>query len=249
MENQAFHHFSSSYPRYSGNTDNGNALWFVLIAIGLMGALTMILGRTGSEGAYDDERNAVMASMLQRQSKTIETAVAQLISQGCSINDISFEQTIITSYTNPTTPTDSRCKVFHQAGAGISWYSLPDNAFHGTSPRDRWRYTGANQIKGVGTDCTNSRCSDLVMTAEINATYSGICKKLNELNGISTTTFPTDTDIASGGTARWTGSFAYSASDIIGNEAGGENLIGKKAGCFYDSTDLYYVYYYVLYAQ
>lgn len=238
MQNQGFRKTANS---------KGNALWFVLIAIGLLSALTLTLTRTGGDTAYNDEQAAIMASTMQRQAITIKNGIDELLSRGCSINEINFDQEIVTSYDNTGAPADDRCNLFHTNGLGLNWPVLAGDAFTGSAPRDRWRFTGANRIVGVGTDCANGPCNELLMTAEIGAGYANVCNKLNEAGGITSPPFPEDTDISSSSGVRWVGSFT--GNTLVGDEANGTAMVGKKSACFYDSTDFYYVYYFVLYAQ
>ena len=71
---------------------NGNALWFILLAIALLGLLTAVMTRSSGTdndtGSY--EKNQIAANEILQYAKSIENAVQNLLARGCSENDISF---------------------------------------------------------------------------------------------------------------------------------------------------------------
>src|SRR5262245_7145714 len=115
-------------------SQSGNALWFILIAIVLLGALTMLLTRSGSTSSQSGnvERLRITASQILRYAKGLESAVDQMKTRGVSENEISFQNsTTATNYTNATcTRTD--CKVFDVGGGGQDYKAAPSGANDGS---------------------------------------------------------------------------------------------------------------------
>lgn len=111
--------------------EKGNALWFILIAIGLLGLLTVSLTRSGSStnetGSF--EQNQIAASEILSYAKSIENAVRFLLSKGCSENELSFwrdsdgngVEDASDDYFNNRSPTDRSCHVFEPQGAGMTY--------------------------------------------------------------------------------------------------------------------------------
>ncbi|HOO82886.1 MAG TPA: hypothetical protein PK513_10340, partial [Alphaproteobacteria bacterium] len=73
-------------------TERGNVLWFILIAVALLAALTMVLSRSGStvDQSGDIEQQRVKASQILRTAKSIEAGIQQMRLRGVSENDMSF---------------------------------------------------------------------------------------------------------------------------------------------------------------
>lgn len=224
---------------------NGNALWFVLIAIGLLSALTLTLTRSGGDTAYDEEQAALYASRVLRQAKSVEDAVHTLMARGCSEVEINLDNELVTSYDNTLAPADDRCNVFHANGTGIAWPLMTNIGMSGSAV-DHWKYTGKNQIEGVGTDCAGIQCNELTMILSIQPSAASVCEAINRMLGITPNAFPTDGDISV--TPRWVGVFDASPTGV-GNEAGGEGMIGKRAACFRDANEGHYEFYQVLIAR
>ena len=74
------------------NTQKGNALWFILIAIILLGLLTSMLTRSGGStndtGGYEQAEIGVSEVLSYAQS--IDNAVQALKARGCGENEISL---------------------------------------------------------------------------------------------------------------------------------------------------------------
>lgn len=220
---------------------NGNALWLILIMIALLGFLTAVISR--SSGTVDQagsfEQNRISASKILNTAKSLETAVQQLLNNGCSENEISFENSTVSGYTNAGSPSDERCNVFAAAGAGLS-YQKPltqwlDKAQSAQSGYQEWVFTAGNYIVGVETgtdalgDADASNKELAVMLPYVNET---LCKALNDLAGVSN---PSGAPPQDNGTAalspKYTGSFTAGES-IQDTASGTDALDGKETGCF-----------------
>lgn len=228
-------------------SENGNALWFILIAIVLLGALTILLTRSGSNVSQsgDVEQQRIKASELLRYAKGIETAIDQMKMRGVSENSISFENgTTATDYTNAGCSTTD-CKVFDSGGGGQS-YKLPS----GVNDGSEWIFTAANNVGTtagpVGTTAARTG-NDLIML--LPNVDSALCIQINRDLGVGTAgTIPDDV----GGTAvtAFTGTYPGSLNILDGDPAAFE-LNGKSAGCYTDTApnpDVIY-FYYVLIAR
>ena len=119
--------------------ERDNALWFILIAIALLGLLTVMLSHSGSStnetGGY--EQNVIAANEILSYAKNMENAVQGLLARGCSENELSFwhdsdgngvEDASDDYFNTVSTRTDRSCHIFDVAGAGLSW----------NTPNERW---------------------------------------------------------------------------------------------------------------
>jgi hypothetical protein len=111
----------------SRTSQHGNALWFILVAIVLLAALTILLNRSGTnvDQSGDVEQQRVKASQILRWAKGIESTVEQMKLRGISESDISFENTVTAQdYSNAACdahkdPND--CKIFATGGGGQNY--------------------------------------------------------------------------------------------------------------------------------
>lgn len=225
---------------------NGNVLWFILLAIALMGALTMVLSRSGSsvDQAGDIEQVRIKAGQIMRYGKSIEAAVQNMILSGISENDISFENsTTSTDYTNSNCGNTS-CRLFHVGGAGLSYKAPPSGANDGSE----WIFTAANNVgttsDPIGTTAARTGNDLVMLMPEANTT---LCTQINRELGVGTAgTIPEDaTGVV---TTEFTGSYPNSLNIIDGDSTPFE-LDGHAAGCFTDTNadpDVTYFYYVLL---
>ena len=205
-------------------TQNGNALWFILIAIGLMGLLTVMLSRTSNTtnetGSY--EQNQISASNVLSYAKSIENAVQSLILRGCSENEISFENNSVAGYANANAPTDQSCHVFDAGGAGLVWEDF--------DPANPNMITGSIAVTNLGSSNPELILSQGRLSEEQ-------CKQANRSLGRSATA-PTDTAI--GTPVQYTGSF----TGVVEFGDDDASLVEQRSFCisYGDAVDRYYLY-------
>ena len=203
---------SNNYTR-----QNGNVLFFILIAVGLFGALTYAVsnGMRGGGDTITDEQAKIGAGKVLQSMQDIRDGYAYLMSEGCSIDDINF--------THPaTTPYD--CDIFHPNGAGISY---PDNleqyqntplpaahvgqtGIYAWVTPSRWAGNTHYRVIDMGTDA-----QDIMI--HFSFIRDDICLAVNDLLGYDFTSIPHDDD----GSA----SSAPLKGDVI------SELKGKIAAC------------------
>lgn len=205
--------------------ESGNALWFILLAIALLAALTVTItrGSDTSEQSGDVERQRVLASDTLRYAKSVEQAIEQMRQRGVSESDISFENSFVGGYApHINCVADNGCKVFHVEGGGITFRSA-NTLVSGES----WLFTGADSVAGVGEDGTGATSSfDNELLMMLPDVSEGVCGRINTELGIAG--IPQDATKADVGT-KFTGSFPN--GQVI------ENMGGEKTGCFEGTQD------------
>ncbi len=161
------------------NPQSGNVLWFILIAVALLAALTMVISRSGStvDQSGDVEQQRVKISQMLRYAKSLEAGVQQTRLRGVSENDMSFwhdsngdniENATDTYFNANCTVTD--CHLFDVGGAGLT-YSAPPS---GISSATDWVFNGTNDILDVGTTAP-----DLILILPQIST--SICAQINRM--------------------------------------------------------------------
>ena len=123
------------------------------IAIGPILAVVAILAVLASaiaagSGAFNGDTSAVkakaQATAILEYAEEVKFAVDRVLGKGCTDTEISFENPIVSGYTNPNSPSDKSCHVFDVNGGGIVWKNPPDNI----SEYGEYFYSGAHGFVG-----------------------------------------------------------------------------------------------------
>lgn len=209
----------------SNKNERGNALWFILIAIVLMGLLAVTLSRSGSsvEQSGDYERASIIASQALRAAKGFEQAIIQMQGRGVSESDLSFQDSGLTGYTNPDCATGTDCQLFSVNGGGLTY---------GQVNGQDWVFTGANNVDSVETDTalTDAKSKELLAVLPVS---QAVCARINGMNGLSATP-PQDANKLS--LVPYTGDFA-SGADGAAIDPAGSVLARKLTGCVQGNQD------------
>ncbi len=245
------------------NKQSGNVLFMILIAIFLLGGLTVLMSRTS--GTSDDtggaEQVSIQASELFKYASGLQAAVQSLASQqGCSENEISFYYASEpfgspADYTNPNST--ASCEVFGAQGAGLTYKTIPAawRTITGNYAA-RSHFASGQCVNGIGTG-SGTTCS--TATTELRFIALGLTKELclaiNNRLGITNPSGnpPEDEDYV----APFVGTYTpgnTGLTGVIGDDstASAVPLKGKKAGCLMDtagSTSGQYFFYHVLLAR
>lgn len=217
--------------------ESGNALWFILLAVALLAALTATISRSTdtAEQSGNVERYRIHASAIMRHTASIRENVNTMRLNGFGENEISFDVSFLSPslYANPNC-TAQDCVVYGSAGGGAS-YLVPssdwlDADYEGDPGYGEWEFTGANIVNGIG-----SANADLLMY--IGYLQPALCSQINNMLGISNNPFPTDGDNFD--TTRFQGVYA-AAPQVI------DNMDGHESGCFRDEDGREYTFYQTL---
>jgi hypothetical protein len=132
---------------------SGNALWFILIAVVLLGALTVTLSRGGSSSDQtgDFEQISIKISQILRYTKSLEEGVRKLqMLNSCSETEINFFDPNVAELAayERTPDTRDECKLFNVNGAGLAWQPPPSGVNDGSD----WIFNGETRICGIDTD-------------------------------------------------------------------------------------------------
>ena len=217
---------------------SGNALWFILLAIALLTALTIAITKTGDnvQQAGETERATVEATRIMRDGKAMQTAIQQMLARGGSENDICFDSDDwATNDYDFAACADAENRVFDPAGAGLG---MPK-----TTATQKIIYTGSLAIDGVGTSAP-----DLVFI--LSGVGKADCLRINRMMKI---------DDASGNPPPISAVVSYTpftGTYAAGNTVTAPQILQKSAGCVggngSDADELdqdFYHYYHVLIAR
>lgn len=196
--------------------ERGSALWFILIAIVLIGLLTVMLSRssTNVDQSGDVETIRIKISQMLRFTKGVQSAVETMTMNGISESDLSFA---IDGSDNTNCGTDTDCRVFHANGGGLNRQNPPTGA-----GATAWLVVGTNNVRNIGT-----AAPDLILVLRnVPAAY---CTQINRILSFATPADDADVDFTA-----FAGSFPAAATQTL-DEANGAN-----AACLVTGTENFF---------
>lgn len=152
----------------------GNALIYVLLALALLGGLTMLLAKQGSES--DDltyETSELLVTKTVAFAAAAKSAVDQMLMSGTNMNNLSYLRPGMAGF--DTAPNHN--KIFHPEGGGLTRPAADTALFKpqggSTTPTPGWYIGRFNNI-----EWTPSTAQDMILTAyDVN---QNICAALNK---------------------------------------------------------------------
>lgn len=239
----------------------GNALWFILLAIFLLGGLTVLLSRTGSntEETGSAERLNILATEIIRYGNGIRTGVDSLLQRGCGESQLSFWydenndglENASDLYYNPSSPIDRSCHIFSKNGAGIN-RKTAENFFKsglwGTSGSlsaiKYNEFSAWNSFVGVGKSDGTGAGTELYWGIEFpyNIDRVKLCTQINTILGYQPSTPPVSHITIN---QKFTGTYRNPPTHLSATE-----LNAKKAYCIsFQPTPQRHIFYYILLAR
>lgn len=212
----------------------GNVLFMILIAVALFAALAYAVTQSTRSGGgnAEKEQNLLTSSQVIQYPTSIENSIMRMkVSNNCTDDQISFENPIVSGYTNPNAPANYTCHVFRPEGGGVPFQNPPAN-INGGSP---WYFTGRTCVVNIGTGgsiCYNNDTeSDLV--AYLPNISKSLCAILNEKLGVTNPSGNPPVENGNGvAPVPFLGTYNNNGLAQIGGSGDAANLNGKRSGCF-----------------
>lgn len=162
---------------------SGNVLFIILIAIALIGALSMAImgGDDNNSSDIDDETLLIRVSEVRRTITQIQNAVDIVMNHGYSQDDVRFSHaSAAADYDSLSGDTDKTDQVFHRDGGAAAYPAVPADINDGS----KYEFYGHTDAPNVGSDK-----ADLILVLP-NVTQQ-FCTAFNKANNL--TTIPDDT--------------------------------------------------------
>lgn len=203
--------------------EKGSALFIILIAVALFGALAFAVSnmmKGGNPSIISEEKSRLYADEILGYSRSLRQAVQNVkISNGCLDTDISFENSEVAGYEHTPAARDA-CKIFNQAGGGMTYIKPINEALdvqHSTQPLygNLW-FPEDTCVTLVGGETSGDCSGDSVDNEELIVFYPYIrrevCIQINKKLNITNPGGNPPTENAAAWTAtKFTGSFADGA--------------------------------------
>lgn len=218
--------------------ESGNAMFYILIAIALLAALSYAVaqgGRTGAQNLTED-RQRLLATEIIDYADIMKKTVQMLRLRGSQFSDLSFASANLAGYGVPGAAPAH--ELFNSEGGSLLYKKPDDDAL--ASPSD-WVFTATNEIENIGTTGGAAGNADLLMV--LQPILKDVCTRINILLGVDNPAGdpPADADIDT--TTPFTGSDGFAQS--VGDDPGSA-LAGRNAGCFRETASGNYYFYQVL---
>ncbi len=127
--------------------ENGNILIILLMAVVLLGVLTMVISsKESGNKAIDDEQISLSINKIQTMSSQIAMGVDKLIRNGISETDIRFSHDKLNPDYGVAGGSDSNAEVFHLDGGQISYQSPPK----GINDGSEWEFMAHTALPDLG---------------------------------------------------------------------------------------------------
>lgn len=229
------------------SSQSGNVLFYILIAVALLAALSYAVSSSGRGSAQQitGEKARLYATELIEYTDAMATGVAQLRLRGVALNSLCFDHARWgTADYNHAACGDDRNRIFHPDGAGLAWVNASEQAMDADASPDRlWHIYADNEVQDVGTTSGTAEGAELILL--VDELDVSVCQQINGLLGVTDPDAapPVDTGY---GTMEFAGSFGY--SETIGDEDAA--LAGKTSACFQKTSNpAKYAFYKVLSAR
>lgn len=150
---------------------SGHALWLVLIAVMLFGALSYVISRSDKMAA-EEEKLLMASAQVTQFPAAIRTAMARLAAAGVALEDMDFNE----MGTSPQS-------IFYSGGGGVAYQKPP----YLIGSQTEWRFKTKSRdntgwfIAGIGTDGAEGK--DIF--AYISGVSVALCEELNRNTGLS----------------------------------------------------------------
>lgn len=152
--------------------ESGNIVFFILLAIVLVGLVTAALRSGGLEtSGIDRENNIIKVSQIRQYSAELERAVTYIINNQISEADISFANPDVASDDYGTYGDNPQAEIFNPGGGGAVSRTPPAGVNDG-SP---WEFYASSTVPGVGSDKP-----DLI--AVLPKVTETVCAEINRIN-------------------------------------------------------------------
>jgi len=237
-------------------SQKGNALFLILIAVALFAALSYAVTQSGrSSGTIDRETAIIAASQITQYPSTLETSITRMIITGVPAADVHFDHTTYNS--DGKTRVNDEGNVFKSEGGGATRGTPPNNIgnaqgdwpVQGTLANDTWGYKDVTDaingfyIEGVGTDTAITGRDAFAYLSDIAV---GVCEQINKGLDIATNPIP----FQDGAVDYTTGTGVGAGGPAL--PGGNVNTIGaipeSPFGCFKNGATVY-DYYHALIKQ
>lgn len=218
-------------------TEAGNVLFLILIAVALFAALSFAVTQTVNSKSSDasDDQRLIDTSIIMQSALNVKTSVLRMIFKGLTAVELEFNPpSDFGSLTMPQTG------VFHPAGGSATYSITNSELMKGNAPAE-WRYNLNFEVENMGLSASGSSDGNELI-AFLFPVKKTVCEKINQKLGISGMQSYSNAAYITAADENMDNAYILPASEQVLDG----QLSNQFSGCFYYTTDDVYVYYQVL---
>lgn len=234
-------------------SEKGNVLFLILIAVALFAALSYVVTQStrSGGGSTEREKNILSSAQMTQYPTALRTSIIRMVLGGVAIENVMFN-----APGNQGSISVSQL-VFHPQGGGATYQDAPADLSASGNAGLAWTYNANFDVPGIGIDGAGG--NDVI--AFLPGVSSGVCKQVNEELGVDITSSSGCTGLTTGVPEVSTGgigaliddpmddTYTFPTTDQVDLQCDGGTAFSRQAsGCFYDtdSATPRYVFYSVL---
>jgi len=238
----------------NNNSEKGNVLFLILIAVALFAALSYAVTQSSrSGGDAGRETNILNSAQLSQYPNQIRTAILRQVIDGIDIFSIRFNAPADFDDLDGTT---GRIGVFHPNGGGAVFQDASVDMMANGSP-GQWTYNLEFEVPDIGLSVSSGIAGNDLIAFLPGVTLS-VCQRINLEAGISSdpsanppviaTTVATAyaENMVDDGTTDYSIPSGESYISLDTDPDTDDVLTGRPFGCFRNTSSGDYVYYHVL---
>lgn len=222
-------------------SERGNVLFLILIAVALFAALSYVVTQStrSGGGSTEREKNILSSAQMTQYPTALRTAIIRQVLGGVAIENVLFNAP-------GTFGASTNLEVFHPSGGGATYQQAPADLSAGGNSGLTWTYNGEFDVPGIGLDGAGG--NDVI--AFLPGVSSGICRQVNEELGINVSgctagaTFPSSVPMVANATTALVDTnmitgYTFPTTDRpdITGPAGCVTVFDRQAsGCFAENT-------------
>jgi hypothetical protein len=219
----------------------GIAIGPILYIVAILAVLVSAIA--AGSGSFNGDISAISAkayaTAILEYANEVKLGVDRVIAKGCTDTQISFENPIVSGYTNPNAPANKSCHVFDVNGGGIVWKDPPeqavDNSLSGHSNYGKYFFTSILSVKNIGNWQTTTSLIMMLPFTKIE-----IADKINELSNVNGVFGFNSLCNLSYSSAHFKGNYQPPCSGLGHQQygmGGDANIAGHTSGCIKNSSD------------
>ena len=201
----------------------------ILFVVAILAVLAAAIA--AASGSFNGDTSAIsakaQAAAILEYADSVKMGVDRVIAKGCTDTQISFENPIVSGYTNPNAPSDKSCHVFDVNGGGLrfSTLSASDLEKAGAGGNPYFIFEGGLQVRGLGKSNPPYGVDGVEITASLEIDSKKLCETINTMVGMDGYMYE---EWHSG--VKFIGSYFF--YNLVAYDGAGSWRYGQPLGCF-----------------
>ncbi|QQR69282.1 MAG: hypothetical protein IPI58_00935 [Alphaproteobacteria bacterium] len=165
----------------------GIAIGPILYIVAILAVLVSAIA--AGSGSFNSDTSAVkakaQATAILGYAHEVKFAVDRVLGKGCTDTQISFENNVVSGYTNPNAPSDKSCHVFDVSGGGVVLQKPPEGANKILDGGGFWTTDYVPYIIGGYAAIPNIGTNSNELVLYLPISEQKLCAAINNILGIS----------------------------------------------------------------